>query len=114
MMARANARAYSGGGVMSAVDKVALDEELESEEPFSWKMQSVAAGVALCVGIGLLFSNILLGVALGLLTGILVGYALDYGIPAEGIDDAVKIPEEKPVAIPKSKRPAHLAHRLSA
>jgi uncharacterized membrane protein len=98
---------------MSAVDTRAMDEELEIEQPFSWKTQSVAAGMALCVGIGLLFSNIFLGVALGLLTGILVGYALDYGIPAEGIDE-VKVPEEEPVTISHAKRPAHVAHRLSA
>ena len=98
---------------MSAVDFAAVDEGLESEEPFSWKTQSVAAGVALCVGIGLLFSNILLGVALGLLTGILVGYALDYGIPAEGIDET-EVPAAKPVAISRTERPAHVAHRLSA
>jgi hypothetical protein len=98
---------------MSAVDIATVDEELESPEPFGWKTQSVAAGVALCVGIGLLFSNILLGVALGLLTGILVGYALDYGLPAEGIDE-ITIPEEEPVTINQTKRPAHVAHRLSA
>ena len=95
---------------MSAVDTAAVDQELESMEPFGWKTQSIAAGMALCVGIGLLFSNILLGVALGLLTGVLVGYALDFGLTAEPVDE-VAITEEETLVF---SGPRDVAHRLSA
>ena len=95
---------------MSEVDQVA--EALEQDQPFNWKIQSVAAGVALCVGIGLLFSNILLGVALGLLTGMLVGFALDYGVKPEDLATPEIVEKEAP-RVSVSSRPAVL-ERLTA
>jgi hypothetical protein len=98
---------------MSTVD-ARVEEPLEGDEPLNWKIQSVAAGVALCVGIGLLFSNVLLGVGLGLLTGILVGFALDYGFKPEELETGELPSDEEPAPkVSVSRRPI-VRERLTA
>ncbi|MDQ4149949.1 MAG: hypothetical protein M3164_08195 [Actinomycetota bacterium] len=92
---------------MSEADEL-VAEALEHDPAFTWKIQSIAAGVALCVGVGLLFSNILLGVALGLLTGILVGFALDYGLKPEELDTPTLSDEEPAPRVSVSSRPTVL------